>query len=323
MQNNIHFDLKALEVFVLVVESGGMTAAGQRLNITQSSVSQTLSNLEQALNLQLLDRSQRPPLLTPAGRQFYNRACALLDDARNLSQEFHKPAGEPLKHIRIALVDSMATSIGAELLAAIRERTSNWSMVTGQSHQHADALLSRRVDIIISDDAVAKNPLLYRQRILREPFVLVLPGDFKGSVPSLRSLLVRDDFIRYSNTTVIGRSIETQLEKWGIQPPLRLQLDNSFAIMSLVMANAGWTITTPLCLLQSGLMPDNQFSDAFRLLPIPGEEFFRELTMVARSDDLGLLPQQLAGDSVQLLKKRFLPIIEANAPWLLPSIALG
>ena len=210
MQNGINFDLKALEVFVLVVESGGMTAAGQRLNLTQSSVSQTLSNLEQALNLQLLDRSQRPPMLTPVGRQFYNRACTLLDDAKHLSQEFRTPHGEPLKHIRIALVDSMATSIGAELLAAIRQRTSNWSMVAGQSHQHAEALLSRRVDIIVSDDPVLKNPSLYRQRILREPFVLVLPGDFKGSVPSLRSLLVRDDFIRYSNTTVIGRSIETQ-----------------------------------------------------------------------------------------------------------------
>ncbi|WP_429282606.1 LysR family transcriptional regulator [Paraburkholderia sp. GAS41] len=323
MQNGINFDLKALEVFVLVVECGGMTAAGQRLNLTQSSVSQTLSNLEQTLNLQLLDRSQRPPVLTPVGRQFYNRACTLLDDARHLSQEFHKAQGEPLKHIRIALVDSMATSIGAELLAAIRQRTSNWSMVTGQSHQHAEALLSRRVDIIISDDAVLKNPLFYRQRILREPFVLVLPGDFKGPVASLRSLLVRDDFIRYSNSTVIGRSIEIQLEKWGIQPPVRLQLDNTFAIMSLVMANAGWTITTPLCLLQSGLTVDNRFSQAFRLLPIPGEEFFRELTLVARQDDLGVLPQQLAQDSVQLLKDRFLPIIDANAPWLRPSIELG
>jgi DNA-binding transcriptional LysR family regulator len=323
MQNGINFDLKALEVFVLIVESGGMTAAGQRLNITQSSVSQSLSNLEQALNLQLLDRSQRPTMLTPVGRQFYNRALTLLDDARHLSQEFHKPHGEPLKHIRIALVDSMATSIGAELLAAIRQRTANWSMVTGLSHQHAEALLARKVDIIVSDDVVSKNPSLYRQRILREPFVLVLPSNFKGAVPSLRSLQVRDDFIRYSNTSVIGRSIETQLEKWGFQPPVRLQLDNTFAIMSLVMANAGWTITTPLCLLQSGLTADRQFSQAFRLAPIPGEEFFRELTMVARQDDLGLLPQQLAQDSVQLLKDRFLPIIEANAPWLLPSILLG
>jgi hypothetical protein len=102
-----------------------------------------------------------------------------------------------------------------------------------------------------------------------------------------------------------------------------LQLDNTFAIMSLVMANAGWTITTPLCLLQSGLTLDNKFSQAFRLSPIPGEEFFRELTMVARQDDLGLLPQQLAQDSVELLKKRFLPVIEANAPWVLPSIVLG
>src|SRR5580704_19544808 len=111
MQNGISFDLKALEVFVLVVESGGMTAAGQRLNLTQSSVSQTLSNLEQTLNLQLLDRSQRPPMLTPVGRQFYNRACTLLDDAKHLSQEFCKPHGEPLKHNKKAIIEYMKNSI--------------------------------------------------------------------------------------------------------------------------------------------------------------------------------------------------------------------
>lgn len=323
MQSGLNFDLKALDVFVVIVETGGMTAAGQRLGATQSSVSQTLSNLEQSLGFQLLDRSQRPPVLTPLGRQFYNRARALLSDANDLNQAFRQPHGELFKHIRIALVDSMATSIGADLLDVIRLRTANWSMVTGQSHQHADALLSKRVDIIISDDPVASNPLLYRQRILREPFVLVLPGSHTGPVHSLQNLLVAGDFIRYSNSTVIGRSIEAQLAKWGIQPPLRLQLDNTFAIMSLVMANAGWTITTPLCLLQSGLTADNRFSDLFQLFPVPGEDFFREITMVARRDDLGLMPQELAQDMVRLLKNRFLPVIEANAPWLAPSMVLG
>jgi DNA-binding transcriptional LysR family regulator len=323
MQSGIRFDLKALEVFMVVVESGGMTAAAQRLNITQSSVSQTLSNLEQSLNLQLLDRSQRPPVPTPAGRQFHARAAALLDNARDLSREFGRPEGERFKHIRIALVDSLATGIGADLLAAIRQRTANWSMVTGLSHQHAEALLARRVDIIVSDDPVPDHPLLFRQRILREPFVLVAPSHLGDAAPTLPQLLARDDFIRYSHTSVIGRTIEAQLVRWGNPPPLRLQLDNTFAIMSLVMAGGGWTITTPLCLLQSGLQHDRRFADSFRLFPLPGDGLFRELTMVARRDDLGMLPQQLADDSIQLLKNRFLPIIAAQAPWLAPSIALG
>jgi DNA-binding transcriptional LysR family regulator len=59
-----------LEVFAAIVEAGGMTAAGQRLGMTQSSVSQSIANLEVQLHVQLLDRSQRSPMLTPLGRKF-------------------------------------------------------------------------------------------------------------------------------------------------------------------------------------------------------------------------------------------------------------
>ncbi|WP_137936310.1 LysR family transcriptional regulator [Chitinivorax sp. B] len=315
---HISFDLKGLEVFTAIVEAGGMTAAGQRLGMTQSSVSQSVANLETQLHVQLLDRSQRPPMLTPLGRQFYERAVRLLNEARQVSVEFRRQDSTPLKHVRIALVDSLATSVGKELVEAVKRRTAHWSLVTGQSHQHAESLLARKVDIIISDDAVINHPELFRRRLMREPFILVVPLDFKGPVNSLRTLAAAFDFIRYNTATVIGRTIEQQLLQWGINPPLRMQLDNSYAILQMVKAGVGWTLTTPLCLLQSGLK-----TGEVQCLPVPEGEFIRELTLVARADELGHLPQQLSDDSVTLLQQRYLPVLAESAPWLLPRILLG
>lgn len=318
MESGIGFDLKALEVFVAIVETGGMTAAGQRLGMTQSSVSQSLANLEQSMHVQLLDRSQRPPMLTPLGRNFYERAGRVLDGARQMSLEFRRQDRTLLKQVRIALVDSLVTSVGRELVDAVKQRTAQWSLVTGQSHRHAEALLARKVDILISDDPVAGHAELYRAPIIREPFVLVLPRDFAEPKNSLRLLATSADFIRYSHGTLIGRTIEHQLQHWGIAPPLRLQLDNSFAILAAVAAGLGWTITTPLCLLQTGLQ-----SQAVQVLPIPEGEFHRELMLVAHRDELGHLPRQLADDIVAVLKSRYLPVIDEHAPWLLSSIKLG
>jgi hypothetical protein len=59
------FDLHGLEVFVLTVELGGMTACAQQLRITQSAVSQTITRLEQGIGAPLFDRSLRPLGLTP------------------------------------------------------------------------------------------------------------------------------------------------------------------------------------------------------------------------------------------------------------------
>ena len=318
MESGIGFDLKALEVFVAIVETGGMTACGQRLGMTQSAVSQILANLEQSMHVQLLDRSQRPPMLTPIGRNFYERSVRLLDHARQISLEFRRKDRTLLKQVRIALVDSLATSVGKELVDAVKHRTSQWSLVTGLSHSHAEALLARKVDLLISDDPVSNHAELYRRRIIREPFVLVLPRDFTEPKSSLRVLASSADFIRYSSSSVIGRTIERQLQHWGINAPLRLQLDNSFAILSAVAAGIGWTITTPLCILQAGLK-----SDAVQILPIPEGEFHRELTLVSYRDELGRLPGQLADDIVDVLKSRYLPVIQQRTPWLLPSIKLG
>jgi len=315
----IGFDLKSLEVFVAIVEAGGMTAAGQRLGLTQSSVSQSVANLEHQLRVQLLDRSQRPPMLTPMGRQFYARATGLLDNARQLSLDFRRQERALLEQVRIAVVDSLAISVGRELIEAVRQRSAHWTLVTGRSHGHAESLLARRFDIVISDDAVANHPELVRRRIVREPFVLVVPKGFRAPADSLRALAGAADFVRYSQGTVIGATVEAQLAAWGIVPPQRLQLDNSFAVLSMVMAGVGWAITTPLCLLQAGVLD----GESAECLKIAEGDFFRELTLVARAGELGSLPAQLADDTIQVLRTRYLPQLQARAPWLANAIQLG
>ena len=72
-----NLDLAALRSFVAVAETGGVTRAAQRLHLTQSGVSMQLKRLEQALNIELLNRDGRGVALTKQGEE-------LLVDARRL-----------------------------------------------------------------------------------------------------------------------------------------------------------------------------------------------------------------------------------------------
>ncbi|GAA3543043.1 LysR family transcriptional regulator [Zobellella aerophila] len=211
MHNSFGFDLRALEVFIQIVDGGNMTAAAERLGMTQSSISQSLANLEKNLDTQLLDRSVRPIEITRAGRFFYDKACQLLQEARTTSQAMQKGRFDKLRHVRIALVDSLATAVGKPLADAVKRHTEQWSMTTGLSHMHGEALLSRTVDIIISDDALMDYPELSRFRILREPFMLVLPKSFTGEVKQLEPLIKQLDFVRYPAHSLIGQRIERNL----------------------------------------------------------------------------------------------------------------
>ncbi len=88
-----NLDMTALRSFVTVAETGGVTRASGFLNLTQSAVSMQLNRLEEALGLQLLDRSARAIALTAAGEQLlgYARKMLALNDealARLTHQEF-------------------------------------------------------------------------------------------------------------------------------------------------------------------------------------------------------------------------------------------
>ncbi|MFC2969692.1 LysR family transcriptional regulator [Acidimangrovimonas pyrenivorans] len=79
-----NLDLTALRSFAAVADAGGVTRAAGFLNLTQSAVSMQIKRLEEALDLQLLDRSGRTVGLTAAGEQmlgYARRLLALNDEA--------------------------------------------------------------------------------------------------------------------------------------------------------------------------------------------------------------------------------------------------
>ncbi|MEN9658320.1 MAG: hypothetical protein RL571_1785 [Pseudomonadota bacterium] len=71
-------DLNRLSTFVAVVEAGGFTAAGDRLGMAKSLVSQQISKLESQLGVALFTRSTRKVLLTELGEQLYADISPLL-----------------------------------------------------------------------------------------------------------------------------------------------------------------------------------------------------------------------------------------------------
>lgn len=311
MRGAFGFDLRSMEIFVETLERGSQSAAAESLGLKQSSVSQSLANLEQALGATLLKRNVRPLEPTAAGRLFYDRAHKMLVEARAMRRELSGDGPRQLHQVRMALVDSLATAVGQPLIESIKRHTADYTLTTGLSHMHGHALLTRHVDIIISDDRLENYDGLERHALLTEPFVLVLPAQWTGPLDNLRWLARRLDFVRYTPQSLIGQTIERHLRLNRLELPARLHLDNTFALLRLVDAGVGWTITTPLCLYQAGLDRLN-----VRIAALPIAPLSRELTLVARRDELGELPAQLARDSRRLLEARYLAELQRHLPWL-------
>jgi DNA-binding transcriptional LysR family regulator len=74
-----------MQVFVRVVEAGGISPAAEQLGIAKSAVSRRISELEKRLGSTLINRTTRRSNLTDIGQQFYERALRLIDDVAELN----------------------------------------------------------------------------------------------------------------------------------------------------------------------------------------------------------------------------------------------
>ncbi|MDO6513992.1 MULTISPECIES: LysR family transcriptional regulator [unclassified Neptuniibacter] len=90
--------LKAMAIFVKIVESGSLNGAADKLSMSQSSVVRALAALENTLGVQLLYRTTRRLTLTEEGRDYCQRCRQILlevEDAENaLTQRQIKPSGK-------------------------------------------------------------------------------------------------------------------------------------------------------------------------------------------------------------------------------------
>ena len=72
-----------IEAFIAVVETGSISAAAARLNLTQPGITRRVQNLEASVGAGLLDRMSKPLKPTSAGREAYElgrRVLRSVDD---------------------------------------------------------------------------------------------------------------------------------------------------------------------------------------------------------------------------------------------------
>lgn len=82
--------LKSYHIFITLAETQSYSKCAQSLNISNSSVSRAIQQLEFEYGVTLIKRSTRHVSLTEYGQQFYLKVKAMLEDMNSLKLKFHK-----------------------------------------------------------------------------------------------------------------------------------------------------------------------------------------------------------------------------------------
>ena len=300
MSDTLPFELRSLEVFLSVCESGSMASAARSLGMSQPAVSQSIAEMERKTGTTLFDRSVRPMALTLAGGMLRQRASALIADAHQIAPLLRETKRGKVPLVRVGLVDSLNRALTGTLSSYLASRADEVSIRAGLTSTHASELLTRRLDLFLGIDDLEDLAGLERWNLATEPYLLLLPKRTKAprTLADLERLSARMPLIRFSSRSKTGIEIERHLRRIGLQLPRPFEFDTPYGVAAMVAERKGFAITTPLCVAEA--MP---VSAATTMAPLPGPQLTRTLTLVARQGELGRIPRDLANTARQAIEK--------------------
>lgn len=283
-------DLRSLEIFLAVCEGGSMSAAARALELSQPAVSLAVAELERKTGVELFDRDVRPLAVTVAGGVLRQRASVLIAEAREIPALLRETKHGKVPSIRVGLVDSLSRTLSVPLADFLASRAGEVSILSGLTATHAGDLLTRRIDVFLGVDDLQDTQGLERWEITTEPYVLLLRGGEKppDTLKKLVALGLSTPFIRFSARSQTGVQIERHLRRINLALPRTLEFDSPHAVAAAVANGCGFAISTPLCVIEAKLP-----KSALVMAPLPGPQFRRTLTLVARHRELGGLPRDL------------------------------
>jgi DNA-binding transcriptional LysR family regulator len=149
-------DPRLLRAFTAIVDVASFTLAAERLNMTQSTISQQLGRLEDAVGLRLVDRAARPVEPTAAGERLLGYARRILA----LQQEAESALGDPAGtvSIRIGVPEDIVSAAMAKVFGdfAGRHREIQLDVTAGLSRDLTRRYRAGELDIAIVKEAKAQ-----------------------------------------------------------------------------------------------------------------------------------------------------------------------
>jgi DNA-binding transcriptional LysR family regulator len=291
--------LRHLRCFVAIADTGSFTLAAARLFHTQSSLTATIQQFEEAAGLKLFDRTTRRVVLTDDALRFKAVADRILHDFDNAIGDLQAIAKSHRGHVRIAAAPSMIVHILTPALAAFRRAYPDItiSVRDGGSDKIERLVLDGEVDFGLASRLNNYSELDYSP-ILTDPFGVVFPNDHALACtngPIKWSDLAPYEYIGLTSDTGIGAFLEAYPEL-GLRDKTNPYDDASSTTSLYAMLCLGGKISVlPALAAQAG----------------PLKEFkFRELCEPTITREICLITRQLRSFSANT--RRILDVLMAT-----------
>ena len=237
-------DLKAL---VGIAETGSLSKAAHKLNVTQPALSALVRRVEDELSVRILDRHSRGVTLTDEGRYLLERAYVILREVSETAASIHEIAEEPVGRVRIGLPTSVAAGVIPVLVPTVTRLYPGirLHLVEAMSGSLAELLQLGRVDMAILFDVQPMPGLRSESLLVEELSLLVGAGHPLVTRPAIAfAELAEHDLVLPSGAHSIRQFVDRTAMAEGVGLKVAAEIDSFVGLVRLVKHRYG-TILPP------------------------------------------------------------------------------
>jgi len=246
-------ELRQLELFIGIAESGAYSRAAMRLSISQPILSRQVRALEDELGVTLFHRTGRGVTLTEAGVLLEQYARGLVETAHSAAAAVKAIGGAPSGPVVVGMPASISAVLSVSLIEAFRRAYPGMSLkfMEGYSGHVLEWLAAGRTDISVLYDAPRLSiPALPTEALLTDELFLLGPasdpaGVGRGPVPAAR--LSRIPMILPSRPHGIRVLVDESLDSIGLAPNVEMEIDAMHSMLRLVESGLGYTVLSYSC----------------------------------------------------------------------------
>jgi LysR family transcriptional regulator for bpeEF and oprC len=152
----------AMQVFVRVVETGGITHAADSLEIPKATATTLIQKLEASLGVKLLNRTTRRVSVTPDGAAYYERCVAILAQVRETEELLTQQHATPGGRLRVDVPTLIARSVFVPALPQFFARYPDIDLALSCNERRAD-LIEEGIDCAIWSGELQDSSLVARR----------------------------------------------------------------------------------------------------------------------------------------------------------------
>ncbi len=247
-------NLRQIEAFKAVVESGTVSRAAVVSNISQPAMSKLIAHLEADTGLNLFDRVKGRLAPTDQGMRLYEEIGRLFAGVRQVENAVDAIRREEQGRLAVGVMTALAGSFIQRTTTEFLSHRPNvfCSIHTLSSPWTVDRLIARKLDIGLVN-APVENPYVTLEPLLEQPLVCIMPQHHP--LATVTEIGISDlegrSFVAFDSDIYLSHLVESTFDRYGVRPAIALIANTALTVCEFVAAGLGVSLVHPL--MASGL----------------------------------------------------------------------